>query len=331
MASTRGCERPPDDTGNVNMLDVELIEQAQARIKDAVRRTPCLRTRFCHSPAVTDASLSLKLECLQVSGSFKARGASNKVLGLTESERRRGLVTASGGNHGLGVAYAGRRVGAPVHVYLPLSTPASKVDKLERWGAKVIFEGEVWDDANAAAERAAEAEGMSYVHPFADPAVMAGQGTVGLEILKQSPGIDTVLVSIGGGGLISGIATALKAARPDVKVIGIEPTGAPTLTRSVAAGQVVTLDAISTAANTLAPRRTEQINLDIVRARVDDILLVEDEHMRDAARWLWFEMGLSVELSAGAAVAALRTGAYRPQPDENICAVVCGAGTDGLQ
>jgi len=159
---------------------------------------------------------------------------------------------------------------------------------------------------------------------------MAGQGTVGLEILKQSPRVDTVLVSIGGGGLISGIATALKCSKPGVKVIGVEPTGAPTLKRSVEAGRVVELDAITTDANTLAPRRTEQLNLDIVRERVDDIVLVEDDHMRDAARWLWFEMGLGVELSAGAAVAALLTGAYRPSPGENLCAIVCGAGTDGI-
>lgn len=313
------------------MLEVEDIQKARERIKNAVRRTPCFRARFCHSPAVEDAALSLKLECLQVSGSFKARGASNKVMTLSERERKRGLVTASGGNHGLGVAYAGRRAGSPVRVYLPTSTPASKVEKLERWGAAIVFEGEVWDDANAAAERAAEREGMTYVHPFADPAVMAGQGTVGLEILDQSASVDTVLVSIGGGGLISGIATALKARKPDVKVVGVEPSGAPTLKRSLEAGRVVELDAITTDANTLAPRRTEQINLDVVRERVDAIVLVEDDDMRAAARWLWFEMGLGVELSAGAAVAALRTGAYRPSRDENICAVVCGSGTDGYQ
>jgi len=316
---------------NAQMLELEHIRQAQDRIKDAVRRTPCLRTRFFHSPAVEDASLSLKLECLQVSGSFKARGASNKVLTLPASARRRGLVTASGGNHGRGVAYAGRRVGAPVHVYLPASTQASKVEKLARWGARVVFEGDVWDDANAAALRAAEREGMTYVHPFADPAVMAGQGTVGLEILKQSPAVDTVLVSIGGGGLISGMATALEGGKAGVKVIGVEPTGAPTLKRSVEAGRVVELDAITTEANTLAPRRTEQINLDIVRNCVDDIVLVDDDDMRAAARWLWFEMGLGVELSAGAAVAALRTGAYRASRDENLCAVVCGSGTDGFE
>ena len=312
-------------------LELEHIQQALHRIKDTVRRTPCLRARFFHSPAQEDASLSLKLECLQVTGSFKARGANNKVLTLSASARARGLVTASGGNHGLGVACAGRRIDAPVHVYLPASTPPSKAEKLERWGARVIFEGEVWDEANARAQRVAERDGMTYVHPFADPVVMAGQGTVGLEILKQSPAVDTVLVSIGGGGLISGVATALKASKAGVKVIGVEPTGAPTLTRSVEAGRVVELDAITTDAHTLAPRRTEQMNLDIVRQCVDEIVLVEDDDMRAAARWLWFEMGLGVELSAGAAVAAVRTGAYRPSRDEQICAIVCGAGIDGLQ
>jgi threonine dehydratase len=313
------------------VLELEDIQKAHERIKDAVRRTPCLRARFLHTPAVAQGSLSLKLECLQVSGSFKARGASNKVLALDEAARRRGLVTASGGNHGLGVAYAGRRAGAPVHVYVPESTPASKVQKLARWGAQVVLEGDVWDDANAAARAVAEREGMTYVHPFADPAVMAGQGTVGIEILRQSSSVDTVLVSIGGGGLISGVATALKAVKTGIKVIGVEPTGAPTLARSVEAGRVVALDAISTDANTLAPRQTEQVNLDIVRERVDGIVLVEDDDMREAAHWLWFEMGVAAELSAGAAVAALRTGAYRPSRDENVCAIVCGSGTDGWQ
>lgn len=313
------------------MLEPHHIQEAHARIKDSVRRTPCLRARFFHTPAVSDASLSLKLECLQVSGSFKARGASNKVLSLSDSERGRGLVTASGGNHGLGVAYAGRRAGAPVRVYLPVSTPRAKAEKLERWGARIVFEGEVWDDANAAAETAAEREGMTYVHPFADPGVMAGQGTVALEILEQLDRLDAIIVAIGGGGLIGGVATAVKAAKPGVRVIGVEPTGAPTLSRSVAAGELVTLEAITTDANSLAPRRSAQPNLDIVRRHVDDIVLVEDDAMRDAARWLWFEMGLGIELSAGATLAALRTGAYRPAPGEHVCAVVCGAGSDGIR
>ena len=313
------------------LIDLEDIERARERIKDAVRRTPCLRARFLREPLLESGTLSLKLECLQVSGSFKSRGASNKVGTLDVAERRRGLVTASGGNHGLGVAYAGHRAGTPVRVYLPHSTPPAKASALERWGAEVLLEGEVWDDANAAALEAAEREGLSYVHPFADPAVMAGQGTVGLEILRQSPEVDTVVVAIGGGGLISGIATALKESKPATRVIGVEPLGAPTLKRSLEAGRPIELERIETRANTLAPRRTEEGNLRIVRRYVDDIVLVSDEEMREAARWLWREMSLGVELSGAAAVAALRTGRVETERDENVCALVCGAGTDGME
>ena len=152
-----------------------------------------------------------------------------------------------------------------------------------------------------------------------------------LEILEQSPDVDTVLVSIGGGGLISGIATALKGGKPGVRVIGVEPTGAPTLKRSVEAGRVVELEAITTDANTLAPRRTEQMNLDIVRERVDDIVLVEDDDMRDAARWLWFEMSQGVELAGAAALAAIRTGKVTADDDQIVAAVVNGNGTAGIK
>jgi len=310
-------------------ITLDDVERARERIRDAVRRTPCLQARFLRQPPMAHGRLLLKLECLQVSGSFKARGASNKVALLDAVALSRGLVTASGGNHGLGVAYAGWRAGAPVRVYLPRSTPPAKAARLQRWGAEVRVEGDVWDDANARALAAAAGEGLTYVHPFADPAVMAGQGTAGLEILDQSKDVDTVLVAIGGGGLIAGIATAVKARRPGARVIGIEPVGAPTLSRSVAAGECVTLERIATAAGTLAPRRSDPANLAIIRDLVDHIVLVDDDAMLDAARWLWFEMGLSVELSAAAALAALRTGAYLPAAGETVCALVCGAGPDG--
>ena len=311
-------------------VSLDDIERARDRISEDVRRTPCLRTRFFRDPALDNASLTLKLECLQVCGSFKSRGASNKLRTLTSEAVSRGLITASGGNHGLGVAYAGWRAAAPVQVILPVSTPKAKAEKLEKWGARVVFEGEVWDDANAFALEIAQREGLTYVHPFADPDVIAGQGTVALEVLEQAKGTDTLLVAIGGGGLISGISTAVKALNPGIKVIGVEPTGAPTLHNSLAKGQVTVLDAIKTRAGTLAPRCTESINFDIVRHNVDDIVLVDDDNMGDAARWLWFEMGLAVELSAAAAVAALRVGRYVPGDGEQVCALVCGAGTDGM-
>lgn len=274
--------------------------------------------------------MALKLESLQVTGSFKARGAANKVLGLPPEQVARGLVTASGGNHGLGVAYAGWLSRAPVTIYLPSNVPPAKVGQFESWGARVVREGDVWDEADRAARIAAEAEGLTYVHAFADPAVVAGQGTVGLEILEDAPETDVLLVAIGGGGLISGVATAARALRPGIRIVGIEPVGAPTLSESLKAGALVTLERIATAANTLAPRRSAELNLEIIRESVDEVVLVTDEEMAEAARWLWGEMGIAAELSGAAAVAAWQTGRVEVERSERICAIVCGAGTAGI-
>jgi threonine dehydratase len=310
------------------MIGLQDIEQARRRISGHVRRTPLIGASALSRP-LPGGLLTLKLESLQVTGSFKARGATHKALTLSPEEARRGLVTASGGNHGLGVAYAGRLIGAPVTIYLPANAPASKAERLEQWGARVLRHGAVWDEADAEARLAADRDGLTYVHAFADPAVVAGQGTIGLEIFEDAPETDLLLVSIGGGGLISGVATAAKALRPHVRVIGVEPEGAPTLFESLRAGSVVELERITTAANTLAPRRSDPLNFEIVRSTVDEIVLVSDEEMREAARWLWFEMGIAAELSGAAAVAALLTGRAGGEA-LHPCAVVCGSGTDGL-
>jgi threonine dehydratase len=311
------------------MVDLAGFAAARRRIAPHLRRTPLLDAGPLPGGG-PGSRLTLKLENLQVTGSFKARGATNKVLTLTEAQVSRGLVTASGGNHGLGVAFAGRLAGAPVTIYLPANVPPAKAKKLERWGARVVWEGDVWDDANEAALAAAEREGRTYVHPFADPAVIAGQGTLGLEILEDAPETDLVLVAIGGGGLIAGVASAVKALRPEARVVGIEPVGAPTLYESLKAGRVVELSRISTAANTLAPRRSHEMNFEIIQKTVDEIVLVTDDEMREAARWLWFEAGIAAELSGAASVAAVLAGKVRLEGVRSACALICGAGTDGL-
>jgi threonine dehydratase len=305
------------------------IEEAATRIKDRVRRTPFLRARFLKDPP-WEGEILLKLECLQVTGSFKPRGANNAVLSLTEAEVGRGIITASGGNHGLAVAYAAHAAGTRAVIYLPESAPASKAERLKAWGAEVAIEGAVYDDANEAALSRAERDGFTYIHAFADPRVIAGQGTVGLEMLKQSGHCDVFVIAIGGGGLISGIATAIKAKKPEARIIGVEPVGAPTLKESLAAGDLVTLERIDTVAGTLAPRRSAEINFEIIRENVDEIVLVDDEEMRDAARWLWFEMGIAAELSGAAGVAALRAGRIALDPAESVGLLICGAGSDGL-
>jgi threonine dehydratase len=309
---------------------IEEVRASAARISGFVRRTPLLAATPVRENADLARALLLKLESLQVTGSFKARGAINAVFALPTERLRCGIVTASGGNHGLAVAYAGWAAGAPATIFLPRSVAAEKIKKLDAWGARVVISGEVWDDSNKAALLRAAAEGLTYIHPFADPAVIAGQGTIALEILDQAPDLDTLLVAVGGGGLISGIAITAKAVKPGIRIIGVEPTGAPTLHHSLAVGHLVELASLDTAAVTLAPRRSEAVNLTVIRDSVERVVLVEDEDMRKAARWLWREAGVAAELSGAAAVAALLAGHYRPAPGERVCAVVCGAGTDGI-
>jgi threonine dehydratase len=306
------------------------IEAARRRLMGRVRRTPLIAAAPVRQRWPGPAELFLKLEHLQIVGSFKARGAVNKLLSLPLEAVARGLVTASGGNHGLGVAYAGWLAQVPTTIYLPRSTPSAKAASLAAWGARAVVEGDAWDDANRAALAVAEADGgPTYIHPFADPVVIAGQGTIGLEIVEDLPDVDVLVVAIGGGGLISGVAVAASALRPSIRVIGVEPTGAPTLYESLREGRLVELPRITTAAGTLAPRRSSAINLDTIRQTVEKIVLVSDDDMRAAARWLWDELHVPVELSGAAAVAAVLTGRVRAG-NERVCALVCGAGTDGL-
>lgn len=310
------------------MIDLSAVQAAHQRIQPHIRHTPVVAAQPVKNRLHNTPNLYLKLECLQIIGSFKARGAVNKLLSLSHEEVQRGVITASGGNHGLGVAYAGWLAEVPAQIYLPHNTPPIKADKLARWGAEVRYAGTVWDEANAAALEHAAREGLTYIHPFADPAVIAGQATVGLEILEALPQVETLVVAIGGGGLISGIALAAKALNPNVRIIGVEAIGAPTLYESLKAQQIVELTEITTVVGTLAARRTEPINFDIIRQHVDHIVLITDEDMREAARWLWFEMGLAAEMSGAAAVAAIMTGQI--ETSGVVCALVCGAGTDGI-
>ncbi|PJK27844.1 threonine ammonia-lyase [Minwuia thermotolerans] len=313
------------------MTDVTLadIEAAADRIRGAVRRTPLFRP----DPVAgrqAGCALHLKLENLQLAGSFKARGAANTALSLPPEELRRGLVTASGGNHGLGVAAAAKAAGIPAAIYLSSNATPDKISRLESFGAEVIVEGEVWDDANALALARAERDGRTYVHPFAQASVIAGQGTVALELLEDLPDVETVAIAIGGGGLISGVATALKARNPSIRIIGVEAEGAPTLKRSRDAGELITLEKITTRVATLAPRRSAQINLDIVSRLVDDIVLVSDEEMIDAARWLWSQCAIAAEMAGAAGLAAVLQRRFPCRADEKVGVLVCGAGTDGM-
>jgi threonine dehydratase len=312
------------------MLSLSDVEAARDRIADSVQRTPIWDAKLLRKAPIAAADIWLKLELLQATGSFKARGAVNKARALSPDELNRGLITASGGNHGLAVGYVGSVLGVPTTICLPTNVNPDKAAKLKSYGAKVIIEGATWLESNRNALAIAQAEGLTYIHPFADPFVAAGQGTIALEILEDVPEIDTILVAIGGGGLIAGIATAAKAIKPSIRIVGIEPVGAPTLKACLEAGEVVSLPTIATAAVTLAAGRTEAFNYETVRKHVDDIVLVTDDEMREAARWLWSEFAIAAEMSGAASIAALRSGTVKVKPGEKICALICGAGRDGL-
>lgn len=301
-------------------LPLDAIRAARERIRGYVRHTP-----LAPLPPLTDEQLPklrLKLENLQVVGSFKPRGVFNTLLQLDEAIRKRGIVGASGGNHGVALAYAANRLGIPATVYLPGSASPDRVARVKVWNAQVIQHGTAWDDAHARAVEHAAAEGLPYVHPFDADATLEGQGTLGLELLDDVPELDCVLIAIGGGGLIGGMAAAIKQIKPGVQIIGVEPTGAASMQHSLERGRVEPLAEVRTIADTLAPRGVSERTLALTQGYVDRIVLVEDAEMIAAMRWLWLHYNQMVEPAGAAVIAALPQvdiGAYK-----HPVALICG-------
>ena len=303
-------------------VPVEAIRAARKRIAPYVRHTPLLPLPSLRGDL--PSQLRLKLENLQVTGSFKARGVFNTLLQLDSSQRERGVVAASGGNHGAALAYGAWRLSLPATVYLPASASADRVARIAAWGAQVVQHGSAWDDAHGMAVAHAAETGRVYIHPFDAERTLEGQGTLGLELLDDVGEIDCVLIAIGGGGLIAGMAAAIKQLRPGARLIGVEPVGAAAMRRSVEAGRVVALPEVRTIADTLAPRAVCDRTLALTQRYVDEIALVEDEAMVAAMRWLWVECNQLVEPAGAAVVAALLTGAVDVSAHQNPVALICG-------
>ena len=282
------------------LVDLTAIGGAAARIHGSVRRTPLVD--------VTDAAgrpLRLKCENLQVAGAFKIRGACNLVTQIASGSDVRGVITYSSGNHAQAVACAARGVGLPAVVVMPETAPAVKVEGTRSYGAEVFFEGTTSVQRRRRAEALAAERGLTMVPPFDHPEIIAGQGTVGSEILEDAPTADTVYAPIGGGGLIAGVAAAVKRARPSARVVGVEPVGAAAMARSVEAGAPVTLESVASIADGLLPVRPGDLTFAHVAAFVDDIVTVEDDAIESAVRWLAARAKLVVEPSGAAAVAAV--------------------------
>lgn len=304
------------------VLPLAEVEAARARIRPYIRHTPLLPL-----PHLTDdlpLPLRLKLENMQVTGSFKPRGVFNTLLQLTPEQRTRGVIAASGGNHGVALAYAAHRLGIPVTVYLPETATADRAARIGIWGASLIQHGVAWDDAHRKALEHAVTEGLTYVHPFDADATLAGQGTLGLELLEDLPELDCILIAIGGGGLIAGISAAIKARKPSVKIIGVEPVGAPSMRRSVEAGREIELPEVRTIADTLAPRTVSYRTLSLTQQYVDEIVLVTDGAMIDGMRYLWRAANQLVEPAGAAVIAAVMTGAVDLSRFRAPVALICG-------
>ena len=297
------------------------IERTYQTIRPYVRRTPVLAVDpgdLGLEPG--PAGLTLKLEYLQCAGSFKARGAFTNLL--LRDVPAAGVVAASGGNHGVAVAYAAHRLGVPAKIFVPSISSPAKVERIRGLGADLVITGDRYADALAAAQEHAARSGALSVHAFDQRETLLGQGTVGLELAQQVDGLDTVLVPVGGGGLIGGIAAYLAK---DVRVVGVEPEGAPTLFRARAAGRPVDAPAEGIAADALAPRRIGELVFPITQAYVEEVVLVSDDAIRAAQSRLWGTFRIAAEPAASVGVAALMTGAYRPVPGEQVAVVISGA------
>lgn len=301
---------------------------AAERIHGHVRRTPVAQVAGSVLGVRGSAEpVWLKLEMLQHSGSFKARGAFNRVLAARHAGQlpTAGVIAASGGNAGLAVAHVARQLGVPAEIHVPITAPAVKVARLAALGAVVVQQGTEYAQAYESALAAAEESGALFCHAYDQPEICAGQGTLGLELLEQLPDVDTVLLAVGGGGLMAGVATAL---RSRARVIGVEPEAIPTLNAALMVGCVVDVDVSGIAADSLGARRLGDIAF---AAAVDcevRSVLVSDQAIVEARQRLWRELRLVVEHGCAAAVAALATGAYRPGPAERVGVVLCGANTD---
>jgi threonine dehydratase len=302
------------------LLTLDLIAQARHRLRGLVHRTPLVPCRSLGERL--GCRVSLKLECLQKTGSFKPRGAFNRMSRLTPAWAARGVVAVSGGNHAQGVAYAARELGISAVIVMPETTPANYLDATRGYGAEVVL---VPDIRAAFAEAARRQEaGRTLIHPFDDPLVAAGQGTVGLEMIEDAPDLTHAFVSIGGGGLISGVATALKAVKPDVRVIGVETEGADAMARSVAAGQLVELEKITSIARTLGAPKVSEFTLRHVQELVDELRVVSDRAAVEGMLLILERAKVLVEPAASCCWAAAVGERERFKPGDHVVLLLCG-------
>jgi threonine dehydratase len=308
------------------MLDRSDILAARERVRETSRHTPL---EYSHTySSMTGADVHLKLENNQRTGSFKIRGATNRIATLSSEEKAAGVVTASAGNHAQGVALAATRAGVDATIVMPKHAPISKVKATRSYGAEVVLEGVDYSEAADCAHRIEREENRTYLHAFDDPDVMAGQGTIGLEILDDCSDADTVLVPIGGGGLIGGVATAVKETNPDVRVIGVQADGASSAAPSLEKGERVTLEGVDTIADGIATRSVGEAPFQAIQQYVDEVVTVSDPEIAVAITYLLERSKTVVEGGGAVSLAALLFEHFTYEADETIVPILSGGNVD---
>ena len=308
------------------MIGLEDIEQARVRIGEVVVNTPCLLSRTFSEELGVQAWFNY--DTLQLTGAFKVRGAYNKIRALPRAEAGRGVITASAGNHAQGVAFSAAQVGVPSTIVMPRTTPLIKIENTRRLGGQVVLAGEIFDEAYEEARRLEAEQGLVFVHPFEDDQVIAGQGTLGLEILQQAPEAEALVVPIGGGGLISGIAAAVKETRPSVKVYGVQSEAAPAMAESFRAGRLVVCPAARSVADGITVKRPGERTFEYIQRYVDDVVTVSEDEIRAAIIRL-LETGKTVtEGAAAAALAAVAAGRIPGLSGRRVVMLLSGSNID---
>jgi threonine dehydratase len=302
-------------------LTLKDFEEARERIDAYIYRTPLISSRQLSD--ITGSDTRLKAELFQRVGSYKIRGPLNKFAQMPDEQKLRGVVCSSAGNHAQGVALAARIHGMRAVVCMAENATPSKVAATKAYGAEVVLHGRIWDEANEKAKELVEKEGLTYVHPFDDEQLIAGQGTLGLEIVQDWPEVDAIVVPIGGGGLISGVSMAAKSFNPNIRVIGVESSDGPAMQRSIAAGRLETIEC-NTIIDGLRVRRVGELNFSVVQRYVDDIVALPDRDIFEAMIWVMERCKLVVEGAAAAPVAALMHGLVKVPPRSRIVAVLSG-------
>ena len=312
-----------------DMIQLSDVQTALGRIRADIRVSPCPRSETFS--AVTGNSIYLKMDNQQRTGAFKERGALNRILSLSSDERARGVIAASAGNHAQGVSYHAGRHGVRARIVMPLPTPLTKVSATRAYGAEVVLHGTNYDEAYARAREVErqrdQQDSLVLIHAFDDESVIAGQGTLGLEILQQHPDIEVIVSPIGGGGLIGGVACAVKESRPSVKVYGVQPARIPSMKAAIAAGKPVTLDSAKTIADGIAVRRAGDYTLPLVQKYVDDIVTVEEEEIANAILLLLEREKTLAEGAGAAAIAAVLNRKIQLQ-NKRVAVLVCGGNID---